>query len=342
MSYYVPTYSYQCLKLLIKKYNFRSYDYGSEKINNYADSLPEDYFMSISQRWHKGYSDFADLLICDKQKCNLKHYIFKDDREGFQMLINDKKYKYMEVDAEEYADYLYNYVLTPERLIPRIANFIKAKMEKEEQYRLEREKREYPYYPNRWTPEERIEKYVKYIYDYKDDTRSHSDDYKEYESYTNFIKAIKRLEKAMTKREIKRAATLYRKRYRRNLFDDRIPISDYSDRITEGVIEDIKNKFDRKINMITHKPYQIEYTPENSKKIYNTNDILLLNSKRFQNKFEQFIIQASIRGNIIDNYYRDSKITDLPPVAYDKGKFYVKTMREGWVKVNFNYERINF
>ena len=119
MSYFVPTYSTDCLRILIKKYDFYNYNYGSEELNEYAKTLPIDWFMSIFNRHHKGYSDFASLHIGKTHTCNLAHYVFKDDTRGFQMTINDKKYKYMKTDEEEYANYLFNEVLTPQRLIKR-------------------------------------------------------------------------------------------------------------------------------------------------------------------------------------------------------------------------------
>lgn len=342
MSYYIPLEAIKCLRLLIDKYDFTNYDYGSDELNEYASTLEKEYFMNISHSWYKGFSDFANLRICYQQECNLKHYCFKDGREGFQLLINGKKYKYMEVEADEYADYLYNYVLTPERLIPRIAKFMKARMVQEEEMRIEKERKEYPYYPDRWTPEERIEKYVEYVYDYKDDTRCYSDDYEEYDSYIRFINAFSRLEKAMSKQEIRRATTLYKKKYKRDLFNDRNNKVRFNESLTEGFIDDFKNKFARRLERSVYKSNDIEYTPENNKSVYTTTDILMLMSKRFQNKFEQFIIEASKWGKRREIEQRYDKYIDMPPVAFEKGKFYVKTKQDGWIMVKFNYDRISF
>lgn len=341
MSYYIPSESRKCLNILIDKYDFKNYDYGSDELNDYASTLDDDYFMKVSYYWHKAFSDFADLRICQNQICNLNHYSFKDGRCGFQLLINDKKYKYMEVEAEEYAEYLYNYVLTPERLIPRIAKFMKSKMEYEEELRLKKEKEEYPYYPDRWTPEERIETYVDYVYDYKDDTRCYSDDYREYDSYREFMKSFSRLEKSMSKSEIRKAATLYKKKYKRDLFSDRENKVGFNESLQEGFIDDLKNNLGRRLTKTIHNYNDVDYTPENSKSVYTTTDILMLMSKRFQNKFEQFIIEASKRGKEIDDSYKGRNV-DYPPVAFERGKFYVKTIHDGWRLVNFNYDRVNF
>lgn len=342
MSYYVPRESKYCLRLLIDKYDFKNYDYGSNELNDYASKMDEEYFMKIYNCWHKGFSDFADLYICGQQKCELKHYYFRDkEKSGFQLIINDKKYKYMEVEAEEYAEYLYNYVLTPERLIPRIAKFMKNKMEYEEELRLKKEKEEYPYYPDRWTPEERIETYVDYVYEYKDDTRCYSDDYREYDSYCKFMNSFSRLEKSMSKSEIRKAATLYKKKYKRDLFSDRENRVRFNESLQEGFIDDFKNNLGRRLTRAIHNSNDVEYTPENSKSVYTTTDILMLMSKRFQNKFEQFIIEASKRGKDIDDLYKGRNV-DYPPVAFERGKFYVKTIHDGWRLVNFNYDRVNF
>ena len=342
MSYYVPSEARYCLKLLIDKYDFKNYDYGSEELNEYASTLDNNYFMKVSYYWHKGFSDFADLTICQKQDCNLKHYYFsKEDKSGFQLLINGQKYKYMEVDAEEYADYLYNYVLTPERLIPRIAKFMKERMEYEKELRIKKDKEEYPYYPDRWTPKERIEAYVDYVYDYKDDTRCYSDDYREYDAYSRFMDSFSRLEKAMSKSEIRKAATLYKKKYKRDLSSDRENKVVFNECLQEGFIDDFKTNFGRRLEKSIIKSNDIEYTPENSKSVYTTTDILMLMSKRFQNKFEQFIIEASKRGKDIDDSYKGRNV-DYPPVAFERGKFYVKTIHDGWRLVNFNYDRVKF
>ena len=117
---------------------------------------------------------------------------------------------------------------------------------------------------------------------------------------------------------------------------------DSNEMLEEGLIEDIKTKFGRRIEKTIHHNNDIEYTPENSKEIYTTSDILILMSKRFQNKFEQFIIEASRWGKEKVSNYRYNQFVEHPPVMYDKGKFYVKIPHTGWTLVDFNYNRLRF
>lgn len=111
-------------------------------------------------------------------------------------------------------------------------------------------------------------------------------------------------------------------------------------RVDEGFIDDIKNKFGKKLEKQTKK--DIEYTPDNNKGVYSVDDILMLISKRFQNKFEQFLIEASRWGKARNNNYREKQEGDLCPVAYDRGKFYTKTNLDGWTLVPFNYRQLSF
>lgn len=112
--------------------------------------------------------------------------------------------------------------------------------------------------------------------------------------------------------------------------------------IEEGLIDDIKNKFGKRIERTIRGNNDIEYTPQNSKEIYTTSDVLMLMSKRFQNKFEQFIIEASRWGKEKVSNYRYNQFVEHPPVMYDKGKFYVKIPHTGWTLVDFNYNRLRF
>lgn len=111
-------------------------------------------------------------------------------------------------------------------------------------------------------------------------------------------------------------------------------------RVDEGFIDDIKNKFGKKLKKANNK--DIEYTPDNNKGVYSVDDILMLISKRFQNKFEQFLIEASRWGKARNNNYREKQEGDLCPVAYDRGKFYTKTIHDGWTLVPFNYRQLSF
>ena len=203
MSYYIPTYSSDCLRILIDKYDFHNYDYGTDELNNYAKTLPIDWFMSIFNRNHKGFSDFASLHIGKTHICNLAHYVFKDNTRGFQLTIGEKKYKYLKIDEEGYANYLFNEVLTPQRLIKRYTILLTKLINDKK----EREKKEYPHHPEQWTPQERISKYKEYLHYYNSekDTIGYTDDYRKSKAWDNFLLVFNKLKKSMTAEEISQA-----------------------------------------------------------------------------------------------------------------------------------------
>lgn len=226
MSYYIPDYAIDCFYKLRKKYDFKSYDYGNDELNEFAQTLDDDWFMMLWDKWHKGYSDFVTFRIGKKHECSINHYYFsKEDKSGFQLVIMGKKYKYMaEASVEEYANYIYNYVLTPERLIPRIAKLLKDRMEyeeelkkKEEELRIQKEKEEYPYHPERWSSQERIEKFVEEMWEYNNDTSGFSDSMADFRYHCALGDSVSRIEKAMSDDEFKEASEIYKKKYKHNI-----------------------------------------------------------------------------------------------------------------------------
>lgn len=221
MSYYIPDFCSACLNRLISLYDFYNYDYGDDELNEYAKELEKKWFMKVVNRHHKGFSDFANLIICNTHVCELKHYYFsKEDKSGFQLVISDKKYKYMEgATPKEYAEYIYNYVLTPQRLIPRIAKQLRKELDIIEQRRIEKEKQEYPRHPERWTPEERIEKFVEDMYWYKRDTNAWSDDSRFYNMWLELQSRVSNIERAMSDEELAIAAKRYKEKYNENITD---------------------------------------------------------------------------------------------------------------------------
>lgn len=214
MSYYIPTNSVSCFFHLVSLYDFQNYDYGDEELNNFAKELDTNWFMRMDQKWHRGFSDFVTFTIGNTHKCTINHYVFtKEDKEGFQLVIKDKKYRYMSVDEKEYAEYIYNYVLTPERLIPRITKLlIEYKAKVDEQIR-KKDEEDLKHNPARWTPEKRIEKYIEYLHIWKHDDRVYSDDYRVYQEYNAFMDRFNKLKKALSPEEIEEAYSLYREIY---------------------------------------------------------------------------------------------------------------------------------
>lgn len=219
MSYYVPTYALECFYKLRKMYDFKNYDYGDEELNEYAKTLDDDWFIDLYYRWHKAYSDFAEFYICGKNLCKIKHYVFsKENKEGFQLVIKDKKYKYIQdATPEEYAEYIFNNVLTPERLIPRLAKLLKERVEKEKELRIQKEKEEYPYHPERWSSQERIETFVEEMWEYNNDTSGFSDSMADFRYHCALAESVSRIEKAMSDEEFKEAAKIYKKKYKHNI-----------------------------------------------------------------------------------------------------------------------------
>lgn len=217
MSYYVPEYSVRCVEHLISLYDFQNYDYGDEELNKFAKTVNTDWFMSIKRKWHRAYSDFVTFEIGRTQPCTLNHYVFsKEDKEGFQLVINDRKFKYIMTDEKGYAEYLFNYVLTPEKLIIRIAPMLakyKAYCEEGERLREKRRKeedeRDFKRNPTRWSPEKRIEEYIERLYNSKSDTRRYSDDYDVYSSHYSSMEMLSDIKKAMSKEELEEAHRMY-------------------------------------------------------------------------------------------------------------------------------------
>ena len=221
MSYYIPSDAYKCFYILKDLYDFKNYDYGDEEINEYAQTLDEDWFISKSNSWHKAYSDFINFYICGGNLCTIKHYVFsREDKEGFQLVIKDRKYKYIQdATPEEYAEYIFNNVLTPERLIPRLAKLLKERLEKEKELKIQKEKEEYPYHPERWSSEERIEKFVEEMWEYNNDTSGFSDSMADFRYHCALADSVSRIEKAMSDDEFKKAANIYKKKYKHNIKD---------------------------------------------------------------------------------------------------------------------------
>ena len=219
MSYYIPNYAVRCFNYLRNLYDFKNYDYGDEELNEFAQTLDDDWFMKLWHKWHKGYSDFVTFGIGGKHECTINHYYFsKEDKSGFQLVIMDKKYKYMEeASPEEYANYIYNYVLTPERLIPRLAKLLKERMEYKEELRIKKEKEEYPYHPERWSSQERIEKFVEEMWEYNNDTSGYSDSMADFRYHCALESSVSRIEKAMSDEEFKEASEIYKKKYKHNI-----------------------------------------------------------------------------------------------------------------------------
>ena len=219
MSYYIPSDAYKCFYILKDLYDFKNYDYGDEEINEYAQTLDEDWFISKSNSWHKAYSDFINFYICGGNLCTINHYYFsKEDKEGFQLVIKDRKYKYIQDSTpEEYAEYIFNNVLTPERLIPRLAKLLKERLEKEKELKIQKEKEEYPYHPERWTSQERIEKFVEEMWEYNNDTSGYSDSMADFRYHCALADSVSRIEKAMSDDEFKKAANIYKKKYMHNI-----------------------------------------------------------------------------------------------------------------------------
>lgn len=237
MSYYIPDYAVGCFNHLRDLYDFKNYDYGDDKLNEFAQTLYDDWFMSKVDKWHRAFSDFLIFRIGRKHDCTINHYVFsKDNKSGFQLVIKDKKYKYIEgATEEEYAEYIFNHVLTPERLIPRIAKLLKERMEyeeelkkkeeelrikrekREEELRIKREKEEYSYHPERWSSQERIEKFVEEMWEYNNDISGFSDSMDDFSYHCALVDSISRIEKAMSEDEFKKAANIYKKKYKHNI-----------------------------------------------------------------------------------------------------------------------------
>lgn len=234
MSYYIPDYAVGCFNYLRGLYDFKNYDYGNDELNEFAQTLDDDWFMSKVDIWHRAFSDFLIFRIGRKHECTINHYVFsKDNKRGFQLTIMGKKYKYIEgATEEEYAEYIFNHVLTPERLIPRIAKLLKERMEyeeelkkKEEELRIKKEKEEYPYHPERWTSQERIEKFVEEMWEYNNDTSGYSDSMADFRYHCALADSVSRIEKAMTDDEFKEASKIYKKKYKHNIKEKLVSFS---------------------------------------------------------------------------------------------------------------------
>jgi hypothetical protein len=228
MSYYVPEMSYDCFYKLRDLYDFKNYDYGDEELNEYAKTLKDYWFMSLGKKWYKGFSDFVNFYIGDRHLCTINHYVFsRENKDGFQLVIKDIKYKYIQgATPEEYAEYIFNNVLTPERLIPRLAKLLKEKLEKDKELKIkqeelkkQKEKEEYPYHPERWSSEERIEKFVEEMWEYNNDTSGYSDSMADFRYHCALASSVSRIEKAMSDDEFKEAADIYKKKYKHNIKD---------------------------------------------------------------------------------------------------------------------------
>lgn len=221
MSYYVPEHSIDCFEHLVSLYDFQNYDYGDKELNDFAKTLKNDWFMSITKKWHRAFSDFITFEIGGKHECTLNHYVFsKENKEGFQLVIKDNKYKFIQTDEKGYAEYIYAYVLTPERLIPRLAKLLEDKKIKHDEqeakyqeYLRQQDEWDYKHNPARWTPEKRIEKYIEYLHTWIHDDRAYSDDYRVYQEYNAFMDRFHKLKKALSPEEMEEAHSLYREIY---------------------------------------------------------------------------------------------------------------------------------
>lgn len=218
MSFYRYRDSEDCAKAWISQYDFQNMDYGNPEVNEFVKTMGTPWFMNYHLMDEKYLGDETRISILGANPFKLVVYHFSDgDMFGLRDMNNEERTKCIKRNSNiaEYARYLYNNVYTPEHMAKRLAPIIKERMKDVLEFRAKHERDEYLMHPERWTSDEKVEKWlnaVNYI-EFVDPDYMYDDDGRYYRMGKRNADIVHQMEKVFNDEDWKLAEKRYREKY---------------------------------------------------------------------------------------------------------------------------------